>query len=197
MLKVEALARMADSLRVYDVSQNGWEGDPEGSNPKTPEANLCHVGFHLADVMARKDFTKLDIVRDEIAPDAMQYGLRIARWGGLSLDQVVPTDKQSSAHKTAKTLGLYTLSESYFTLASFVRASGVLARQLHDEDHRSTHEAALAARDHSLSDAAALLIQCAVVQSNRAQFDLEESFENRLAVLRQRFGIPKPDERSV
>lgn len=197
MVKVDALVRMADSLRVYDVDQNGWEGDPEGHGPRTPEANLIHVGFHLADVIERKDFSDRDTVKNEIAPDAVQYGLRIVRWSKLDVEDAVPVLAQREVYKTAETLKLSTFSESYFALASFVRASGVLARQLHGEDHASSREEAIAKRRSSLTDVAALLIQCAVVQSNRQNFDIEESFEDRLTVLRQRFGIPKPDEKEV
>ena len=149
-ISLPQLQSMSEKLRVYDVDQDGWEGDPEGSNPRAVEKNLTHVSFHLADVIERKNFSNPDTVCDEIAPDAMQYGLRAARWGKLTLDQVVPTAQQSDAYNTADNLNLYTLSESYFAVASFVRASGVLARQLHDEDHARTKEKALAERADSL-----------------------------------------------
>ena len=88
------------------------------------------------------------------------------------------------------------LSSGGFSLASFVRANGVLARQLHDEDHLKTHQEALAARSDSLRTASALLVQSAMAQSMTANFDLVQVFDNQLAQLRQRFDIPEPAEAS-
>lgn len=193
-LNVQQLEVLADKLRVYDVDQCGWEGDPEGPKPKTVIANLTHVVFHLSDVIERKDFSNREVVCDKVAPDAIQYSLRIARWGSLAIEQIIPSEQQRYAYDTATTLGISTSHESYLDLAlsSFVRANGTLARQLHDEDHASTKETALTKRSSSLSDTAALLIQCATVQSSRGEFDLTEAFDDRLANLRQRFGISEP-----
>lgn len=105
----------------------------------------------------------------------------------------MPVEEQNEAHATASNLGLSASSDTHFTLASFVRAGEVLARQLHEEDHMSSKETALAKREASLSNASALLIQCAVVQSNRGEFNLVEAFDTRLDALRERFGIPRLD----
>ena len=61
MIEVDALPEWADSLRVYDVDQDGWEGDPEGSNLKSVESNLTHVGKHLAGVLAFKNLPNSDV----------------------------------------------------------------------------------------------------------------------------------------
>jgi len=197
VIEVDALTRMADSLRVYDVDQDGWEGDPEGSNPKSVESNLTHVGKHLAGVLAFKEFANSDVVQKEIVPDFMQYGLRIARWGGVVLNDLV--ELPNLYIKQARQIN-YRISEEFMKrpVLSLMLANGILlGKQMHDEDHESVRQEAQSLRSGRLKDVAKLLIQCAVVQSNRQNFDIEESFEDRLTVLRQRFGIPKPDEKEV
>lgn len=207
-LKLNQLESMAESLRVYDVVQDGWEGDPEGSNPKTVEQNLTHVGYHLADVIERKSFSDYNTVRDEIAPDAMQYALRVARWGKIALSSILSVPGVNSVSETAYRLErppyvrysptghAYKVGKN-ISFASFVRANGVLARQLHDEDHNSTREQALTKRADSLRDVSKLLIQSAIAQSDYDHskiFDLEEAFDRRLHQLRTRFDIPEPQE---
>ena len=201
-VELSSLESMAEALRVYDVDQNGWEGDPEGLNPRTVEANLTHVGFHLADVIERKNFQDDDTARTEIAPDAMQYGLRIARWGDIALKNILPTAYGNGAKLTARTLNLPTymerrwappiFSKQSIVFASFVRASGILARQLHEEDHLGSQQEALSERSDSLRQASALLVQSAFQQSIYKPFDLEEAFDKRLTQLRKRFDIPEP-----
>jgi len=50
-VEYDDLAEMAESLRLYDVVDGAWEGDPKGSKPQTVKENLQHVGDHLAGIV--------------------------------------------------------------------------------------------------------------------------------------------------
>ncbi len=196
MIEVEKLEGMADRLRVYDVDQNGWELDPEGKQRGRLRHNMAHVGLHLADVIERKDFFDTRIVRSEIAPDSMQYALRLARWGSVALEEIVPASIDYSAAMSLQSrLRLNWIGSA--PLASFIKAQGVLSRQLHSEDHVNTRKRAYDQRPEALGEVAGLLVQTACMQANNdpnnEQFDIVEAFDLRLSHLRQRFGIPEPD----
>lgn len=196
MIEVNTLEQMADNLRLYDVVDGGWEGDPEGADPKTIEDNLKHVGEHLAGVIAFKNFFNPVTVRQEIAPDLMQYGLRIARWGNLPLESLIPESNThySDAMGMQDRIHLHTMGTA--PVASVILANGVLlGQQMHDEDHKDKKVEAVRRREESLPYAAALLIQASVIQANNGpdndRFDLKMAFADRIAHLRVRFDVPR------
>ncbi len=194
MVEISNLEDMAEKLRVYDVVQDGWEGDPEGSNPKPVEDNLAHVGKHLAGVLAFKDFTNSDVVQNEIAPDFIQYGLRIVRWGSVALNDIaeLPNTYIKQAREVSFRIGETWIQRPVLSL---ILANGILlGRQMHDEDHETVRQEALSLRSERLKDVAKILVKEAYFQSADGNFSLEESFEDRLTTLRQRFGIPNPEE---
>lgn len=201
-LSLSSLESMAKALYVYDVDQNGWEGDPEGASPKTADSNLVHVSLHLADVIERKDFNNVSAAATELAPDAIQYGLRIVRWGGLTLDSVLPAaqDVEEAKIPSAR-LQLTNNAEAEagslnFAFSGFVRASGILARQLHDEDHQSSSQEAIANRKQSLRQVSTLLILSSLALTDYNSDNLRVAFDNRLTQLRQRIHIPEPSNES-
>lgn len=61
-------------------------------------------------------------------------------------------------------------------------------------DHKSTRESAHTKTYKEMRSAARLLINSANIQAYQFDFNLEESFNARLASLRIRFGIPDPEE---
>src|SRR5690606_3907844 len=82
-ITVDQLEVMAESLRLYDVVDGGWVHEGRGL-----DFNLRHIGWHLADMIDRKDFTDRKCVVTEIAPDCVQYGLRIARWSQIPVAEI-------------------------------------------------------------------------------------------------------------
>lgn len=188
MIEVESLERMADKLYEYDVTLDGWEGDPEGSNPMPIEHNLKHVGEHLAGVLAFKDFTDPEVISKEIAPDYMQYGLRIARWGRVALSNVLLGD-QYIADATKVSLQLDIPSRFTLPATSLIFANGILmGQQMHDEEHHSSHADATSMRKHRLQTVSSTLINIASSSDYwpGADFDIEQAFDDRLTVLQKR-----------
>lgn len=170
MLQLSAIQRCYDSLYIYDVEQQGWEQEPNGI-----QANLAHTLTHLVKDAYRKDFLNSQLVQEAIAPDNLMYALRFVRWGSLPLLEVL---KDSLSDRSAQDL--------------HAEASDTIADLLHEEDHRSSREGAVAQRNNKLNKAASLLISSAQKQSAEYGFDLEKSFMERLRQLRIRFNIPDP-----
>lgn len=196
MIEVSDLERMAEKLRVYDVVQDGWEHDPDGSNPLSVEANLKHVGEHLAGVLAVKDFSDEQVVREEIVPDFMQYGLRVARWGGLALDglirggnKYIPEARRINGRLNIQHVGT-------LPVTSLIYANGILLGvQMHDEDHDGKHAEAVALRSSRVKDVSSILIRTALYEEawRSGEIDIEQAFDDRLATLRERSNIPQPE----
>lgn len=191
MKKFEGLEQMAEKLRVYDVDQGGWEGDPEGASPKSVGENLTHVGKHLAGVIAFKDFNSRQVVEDEITPDCLQYGMRILRWCDVSFDATYDTEYVMDSVRVGH--NLTELNSMPLLQSSIILANGkLLGRQLHDEDHQSMKADALTRRKDSAAEIGGILILASL--NTGSYFKVEAAFDNRLDNLRQRFGIPNPDE---
>jgi len=135
-------------------------------------------------------------VESEIAPDLMQYGLRIVRWGNLALQDIAQTiDPQIVDPEVVMAQarrGLRTTKYAPITTVEFANAL-LLGRQVHDEDHRSSRIEAIAMRSERLPKVASLLLQTAHMQSDRGNFDLQSSLETRLMSLRERFDVPRLD----
>lgn len=196
MIEVSDLEQMAEKLRVYDVVQDGWEGDPEGSSPKSVEDNLRHVGEHLAGVVAFKNFGLSEVTDNEIVPDCLQYGLRMARWVSVEPNELVGQEYPYAAETMGIASRLQIGSGDHGELlAGVILANGILmGRQMHDEDHERLHDNALRERANSVRTASGILIRAAWEQEvwARGRFSLTEVFDDRLASLRERFGIPEP-----
>lgn len=184
-IAVASLEAMARTLYEDDVIQGGWECDPEGVLPGTVGENLAIVQYNLADAIESSSFRSTSAIKEELAPDAMRYALRVARWGGIALKNIVPRPWSEGEHETSLRLELSKIDRRTLPLASFVRANGVLARQLRDEAQHGKHQEARARHSESLRSVSALLVQASHEQSKRGNFDLEEAFNRRLELLRQ------------
>jgi hypothetical protein len=75
MITASELESCAEKLRVYDVVQGGWEQEPNGFG-----ANAGHVLTHLTKDLTNRNFSDSGIVRTALAPDSLQYALRLSRW---------------------------------------------------------------------------------------------------------------------
>ena len=193
MIELEKLDQMQTELYRYDVIDGGWEGDPAGQNlSQSINANLTHVGFHLSDVIDRKDFSKPETIEDEIAPDSMQYALRFARWCGVGLNEIIPRPEPYGNFDVAQVMQIIEAPRNPGRIAfnSFIRANGILARQLHAEDHVRTVEQAELDRAKNIRDVSALLVQSACVQAEWLGLDLQYAFQARIDFLRDRFNVP-------
>src|SRR5690606_20534211 len=76
---------LAEELRVYDIDQNGWEHEDKGL-----EANANHTLKELVRAR-RKDMFEPSVVEGELAPDAVQYALRLVRWANIHTGVMMPT----------------------------------------------------------------------------------------------------------
>jgi hypothetical protein len=172
-------------LRVYDVDQGAWEQEPNGI-----DVNSRHVLTHLSKDMIGKDFTNPELVQTAIAPDSVQYALRLRRWASLPPveSSIPPEDSIKAAKQLKERLGKVPL---HFAL--FAEGTAELARNLHDIDHESTRGSALRNRQNSIRKASWLLINSANLQAATFRFDLVDAFDARLASLREKSGIPEPN----
>ncbi len=186
MIHKNTLEMFAEQLHVYDVDQGAWEQEPNGF-----EANVGHVLTHLAKDLTGKNFNDRVLVRSAIAPDSIQYGLRLARWSRINIADLVDMDEAEEDIRAEVENG-FDSNELPFGFASFAGAMRTLAVHLHDINHESTREGALSNRPASMLSAARLLIDSASIQSFQFDFSLEEAFDARLSFLRDRFGIPHP-----
>lgn len=173
-----------DRLYTYDVTQGAWEQEPNGF-----EANAKHVLSHLVKDLITKDFNDPETVREEIAPDSLQYALRFARWADLSPTDIAyqERDKKIVDSTVTKLGGVAT------HFAAFAEGAGTLARNLHDLDHASKRVEALEWRRPFMMVTSRMLMLSADLASETFDFDLVEAFDTRLAVLRVRFDIPEPE----
>ena len=184
MISAANLEFLDQKLRVYDVDQGAWEQEPNGF-----AANARHVLTHLTKDMVGKDFSDVDLVRESIAPDSVQYALRLSRWSlvkGAYLAEV--TDTEESVRSIAEK-GLENLPWGF---ASFAGAVCLLAQNLHDMDHKKTRDRASKDTHDTMRSVSRLLIDSASIQSNQYGFSLVKAFDARLSVLRNRFNIPEP-----
>lgn len=182
--EIGQLESMAHKLEVYDVRQGAWEQEPNGY-----EANAKHVLTHLAKDLALKDFNDPQVVEKEIAPDMAQYAFRLVRWGNVGPHMVLD-------HTQLRSSQLVDLARRYQGLpehqVATIAGMSALAKNLHDWDHASTRLEAQT--DLRLKSAlpARYLFMSAVAASEKYEFDLSETFDNRLNSLRERFGVPQP-----
>lgn len=186
MITTIDLERMDASLRVYDIYQGAWEQEPNGF-----ESNTRHLLTHLAKDLAGKDFADDDLVRTAIAPDSVQYGLRLGRWAGVSIDHLARIKTRDQEVRSKVEVGLKDLP---WGLACFVGATGILAQHLHDLDHAKNRDEALSNRSDTVGSAARLLIHSASIQAHQIGFPMTDAFDDRITFLRKRFGIPEPDD---
>lgn len=185
MVDTDQLREMRDALWVYDVVQEGWEHEDKGL-----DINMRHVGLHLSDVIDRKDFMNEGVIANEIAPDSLQYALRLSRWGNLAIAAIAPDD---DIRREVEERGC-TIGTSLDDFISITRANAVIARNRHDVDHASTKEKGLNGERSAMQYAAKLLVHSANLQADFFEFDIMESFTMRLASLRERFNIPPAPE---
>lgn len=184
MIRPENLDIISERLKVYDVVQEGWEHEPKGI-----EVNFQHVLTHLAKDPGLKDFSDPELIRNTIAPDSLQYALRLGRWAGIHSVELSMTETEISI-PTSLQKHLGNLPPG---VPSYMGATSILAKHLHDIDHKSTQFEAEQGRYDAMRSAARLLLNSAEVQAGHYNFNLVRAFDNRLRNLRERFGIPEPE----
>lgn len=185
MINQNELERCNSKLFVYDVSQRGWEQEPNGF-----EANIRHTLTHLAKDAFRKNFGDASLVQDAIAPDNLMYALRIARWGNVLPKQIVASDTSAQIATSKKLEYFNSLPES---LGTHLTAIDAVADLIHEEDHTSSNQEALANRFNKVLYASRLLIMSVNQQIEQFDFNIEDSLDSRLFELRTRFKIPQPE----
>lgn len=188
MIKQSEIEIMAETLRQYDVVDGGWQHESKGV-----DFNLRHVLIHLADMSDRKDFADEDKVRDEIAPDLAQYGLRIARWANVDTGSLVIKPREMAypavQEKTQQYGGDISHYEDWFTVTAVM---GILARDRHPVDHGDKATGSL--DRENLGIAAHMLLWAADDQASHFRFNLVEEFDARIAELRVTRNVPRLDE---
>lgn len=185
MISTSELEVLADKLYVYDVEQGAWEQEPNGI-----ESNVAHTLTHLTKDLIRKDFTDVELVRDAIAPDSIQYALRLSRWADVRVSDINTLTAVEEAERSLVEAGLPNKLPMGF--ANFAGATAVLAEYTHNLGHNSTQEQTRLATRQVMKSAARQLVFSAAVQAYQYDFSLPDAFDARLGVLRERFGIPEP-----
>lgn len=182
-LSRDTIEDISDKLRVYDVEQHGWEHEGLGL-----EVNARHVLIHLVKDISNKDFNDEELVRTAIAPDLIQYALRLCRWSDSGVDSLLEVyDDDLVANPSTSFTANYEKDKS-----DTLNAIGSLAGVLHDVDHETMRSRAREELPLAALSAAKFLLVATEFQVASIGFDLPDSFDNRLAQLRQRFGIPEP-----
>lgn len=173
-------------LFTYDIVQAGWEQEPNGFT-----ANAEHMLTHLAKDGFRKDFSDPELVPSSIAPDNLMYALRIARWAGSISPKKLITPIYDFMSIDGNISPNYD-TDSNRALAAHRAATVTLADLIHDESHASTAEGARTGRINKALRCSRLLVASCEFHLEDFDFDLRETFVNRLSTLRDRFGIPAP-----
>lgn len=173
---------MSMDLEVYDADQNGWEHEAKGL-----EFNLNHTLKELVRAR-RKDFYDPDVVRAELAPDAMQFALRLARWTGFKRELVLP-GAQTESYVNAYATRIRTAARR---IGAFAAGEVMLANYTHKLDHASEREEAIQTKFIHLPPVSKALMLFALDSANEFDFNPRNSFVKRLSDLRERFGIPQP-----
>jgi hypothetical protein len=182
-LTLDHLGICADKLRVYDVDQNGWEQEPNGTAP-----NFAHTDSHLGKSAPHKDFYARTVVRNEIAPDSTQYAIRLMRWMALDLGALgMRSQLDDEIDAAARRMRITNLP-----FAAVLLANGELCAFRHDLEHEREREVALSSIGKFGLRAAGFLVRSAEMQAETFGFDLVKAFDERLVNLRKRFGIPEP-----
>lgn len=183
-ISYESLEQSASKLWVYDVLQQAWEQEPNGF-----EANAHHVLTHLTRTLWNKDFKDEVTVKTEIAPDSLQFALRLIRWGELPPHRLFAMNDPFGVIERAteqKNLDVPVHQ------VAFLQGTAILAEHLHALGHSSEREEAIKTRQSSVIGSGAVLMASAQYQAEEFGFDLIEAFDDRLAALRERFNIPDP-----
>lgn len=182
MVSLGELEDCSERLRVYDVVQHGWEQEPYGF-----EANTVHTLTHLVKTLLRKNFDDPEAARTEIAPDSMQYALRLGRWAGIPTVELFGNG--SAIDK------MYDLaSDTPLAREAFEVGTDALNTHIHDMGHNALQAEALASRLVTIFKSSRRLLLCSVVLANQHGFDLITAFGDRLAALRRQFKIPEPND---
>ncbi len=184
MINAADVRELSEKLRVYDVVQGGWEQEPNGY-----EENVNHVLLHLVKDSTAKDFTDPTLLRTAIAPDALQYAIRLGRWSNQDAVDLMPTETtRQRIRELAPRFGLIPVHQ-----LAHLQASTTLAHNLHGLDHKNDAEQAAAETIETARMAAGFLLYAANLQATQYKFDLKETFDARLLTLRQKFNIPEPE----
>lgn len=180
----ETYERLGEALKVYDVDQEQWEHEGKGI-----EFNAKHVLGELTRAR-RKSMLEPRVVRTELAPDAAQYALRLKRWADLPTGLILPREGEGvKAHAHA-----YENEYSRDRIGGWMLAEISLSQDFtHRLDHPSERSDALARMQPSLGQVSRYLLYFAETSATEFDFDLETSFMNRLADLRERFGVAEPE----
>jgi len=181
-LSEEELVFMNAALVEYDVDQDGWEHEQKGF-----EFNVNHALKELVRAR-RKDLYDAATACTDLAPDAMQYALRLARWNGFSPSLVLPTaqtEALAEGEAAAKRFGVR-------RLGAYAASELILVDFVHKLDHDSERGDALAGKFDSMTRAAQTLTLFALDTANEFRFSLPNAFYERLSELRRRFNIPMP-----
>lgn len=180
----EQLETCAKKLFVYDVEQGAWEQERNGI-----KANLEHTLTHFAKDMTKKDYADRVVARMAIAPDCLQFAIRLARWtgqsaGNMTVDEAVVDE--------LKELPLRLSSRSFGQLSA-THAMSIIGDSMHSYGHASEKRDSVYGWEETARRAGSLLVHCATIQAGVYGFDPIEAFDQRLTDLRWRFAVVEPE----
>jgi hypothetical protein len=185
MISFENVEAMNAELYDYDVVQHGWEHENNGL-----EFNLKHTLSELVRA-ERKDFYDPTVIKEELAPDAFQYGLRIARWTRFNLDLCLPTQaitekiyQVSNLQRIDPRVGAYSTAE--LLLADFDHK---LDHDISKPGQASEREQAYQSRFDVLPRVSQALFYFAMRNAEGYCFNPITAFNDRLDNLRVRHNV--------
>lgn len=176
------LEAMSTDLKIYDVDQGGWEHEGKGF-----DFNVDHTLSELVR-MRSKDFYDPVVVKSEIAPDAVQYALRLARWTGYDLDFVLPGARISPVGSSIdEAIAVHAAKMRIISLrtAAYSASEVQLAGFTHSLDHESERQVALANKFDTLPRVSQALLRFALDSGEEYGFRVQVSFFDRLIALRE------------
>ncbi len=191
MLTIESLQTMRDKLDVYDVDQHGWEQETNGFIP-----NILSTISYLDDTTWFKDLTVKNVISEEVAPDMLQFALRLSRWADFAVSGLVPRGTETDAY-IDRFAGNYPKTvTNRKDIIAINGARALLSTELIDDTQRQAvnKETTSVIKKRIVSKhAGRLLVFAAQFQADHEDANLVDLFDSRLAMQREINGIINPE----
>lgn len=137
MISAEQLEVCTQNLYVYDVVQGAWPF-------KGLLENAIHVERHLAKDIGGKDFTDPKTIQFAIAPDSVEYAIRLARYTDFEEEDMILAAQERPAASKLGTLSTHA--------TAFVAANQALSSNLHDLEHPNLRNAAIKGHQDAIKE---------------------------------------------
>lgn len=186
MISADAVAGLAEHVRIFDVEQRGWKFETHG-----PDVSAQHALSRLVEVIFYNDFSDVEQVEPVVAPESVIWAMRFARWGEVPtaditaiqphlIDEVHPGSQWEPLAVAPG--GIYHLRATML-LSGYINGLGGTAEE---------RELTRAKRSETMAAVAQRLMLSADEQAAEYSLQLPGLVHDRLTGLREYFGIPEP-----